>query len=112
MMKNAIMDIILNAGDARAKSLMALRSARLGDFDKAEEQLKSASESMVLAHRVQTELIQKEVSGETQELSLLMVHAQDHLMTAMAIKDMVCELVDYAKSINSIVIQRKEELTK
>jgi len=109
-MEDVIMSIILNAGDARAKSLMALRSARLGDFAQAEEHLKKASESMVLAHEVQTELIRKELAGEEQELTLLMIHAQDHLMTAMAIKDMVCELVDYAKSLSSIVIKRKEEL--
>lgn len=108
-MEQEIMNIILNAGDARAKCLIALRAARKGEFEKAEKELKNASKAMVLAHKVQTALIQKEISGESQEVSLLMVHAQDHLMTAMAIKDMVIELVDYAKDLHSIKTKRKED---
>lgn len=98
-MEEEIMTIILNAGDARSKSLIALRSARKGDFEHAEEMLEQAGKSMVLAHQTQTTLIQKEISGEKQEVSLLMVHAQDHLMTAMAIRDMVDELVKFAKDL-------------
>lgn len=109
-MEEIIMNIILNAGDARSKSLVALKRARQGEFAEAKKLLKEAGESVTLAHRSQTELIQKEVSGEKQEVSLLMVHAQDHLMTALAIKDMVTELVDYAEELNSMVIKGKEEL--
>ena len=99
-MEEEIMTIILNAGDARSKCLLALKSARKGEFEKAKEQLKQVSQSMVLAHDVQTRLIQKEISGEKHEVSLLMVHAQDHLMTAMAIRDMVEEMVAYAEELD------------
>lgn len=101
-MEQEIMNIILNAGNARAKCLIALKTARTGDLEKAEEQLKVATESIVIAHKYQTELIQREVSGEKQEVNLLMVHAQDHLMTALAIKDMVIELIEFAREINDI----------
>lgn len=99
-MEEEIMTIILNAGDARSKCLLALRSARKGEFEKAKEQLKEVSQSMILAHDVQTKLIQKEISGEKQEMSLLMIHAQDHLMTAMAIRDMVVEMIAYAEELD------------
>jgi len=101
-MEQEIMNIILNAGDARAKCLIALRAARKGDFGKANEYLKIATDSMVIAHKSQTELIQKEVSGEKQDVSLLMVHAQDHLMSALAIKDLVIELIEYARELHEI----------
>lgn len=104
-MEQEIMKIILNAGDARAKCLIALRKARNGEFEEAEKQLKEASESMVEAHKYQTELIQKEISEEQQEINLLMVHAQDHLMTALAIKDMVIELIEFAKEIHGIEVK-------
>lgn len=100
MMEEEVMTIILNAGDARSKCLLALKSARKGEFEKARDLLKQVSQSMVLAHDVQTKLIQKEISGKKQEVSLLMVHAQDHLMTAMAIRDMVEEMVAYAEELN------------
>ena len=104
-MEEEIMTIILNAGDARSKCLLALKSAR-GEFEKAKEQLKQVSQSMILAHNVQTRLIQKEMTGEKHQVSLLMVHAQDHLMTAMAIRDMVEEMVAYAEELNKKMEER------
>jgi PTS system cellobiose-specific IIA component len=38
-----------------------------------------------------------------------MVHAQDHLMTAMAIKDMVNEMIAFTEEINNRLEERKEE---
>ena len=35
-----------------------------------------------------------------------MVHAQDHLMTAMAIRDMVEEMVAYAEELNKKMEER------
>lgn len=107
-METIIMNIILHAGDARSKYLLAIKAARLNDFEKADDYLKQASESVVAAHQVQTELIQKEVQGEPQEVSLLMVHAQDHLMTALAIKDMAIEMIEYAKILHDKADTGKE----
>lgn len=50
---------------------------------------KTAAEELSKAHHYQTELIQNEAGGEKTEMTLLMVHAQDHLMNAMTVKDMV-----------------------
>ncbi|MBP2097727.1 PTS lactose/cellobiose transporter subunit IIA [Enterococcus rivorum] len=98
-MEDTIMKIILHAGDARSKSLLALKSVKQGDFEKARCLLEEARQSSVAAHKVQTELIQKEVSGETQTMTLLLVHAQDHLMTALSIRDVVLELINYFEVI-------------
>jgi len=98
-MEQEIMSIILNAGDARSKSLLAFREARKGNYEKANEYLKNASESMSIAHKLQTTLIQKEITGEPQEVSMLMVHAQDHLMNAMTIRDMAIEFIEFAKEV-------------
>ena len=53
---------------------------------------------MSQAHRSQTELIQGEARGEEKNLSLLLVHAQDHLMNAITIRDMAIEFIDVYKS--------------
>lgn len=98
-MEETIMNIILHAGDARSKSLLAIKAAKNKDFEKAHELLEEARKSSVSAHKSQTNLIQKEVSGEPQEVSLLMVHAQDHLMTALAIKDVAIEMTSYIESV-------------
>ncbi|MNJ80672.1 Lichenan-specific phosphotransferase enzyme IIA component [compost metagenome] len=43
---------------------------------------------------MQTRLIQEEAGGTKQEITLLMIHAQDHLMNAMTVKDMAKEFVE------------------
>lgn len=87
-MENDIMNIIMNAGNARTYCLSAIKAATNNDFDKARTLLKDAKTALTKAHKTQTKLIQSEVSGEKQEITLLMVHAQDHLMNALTIKDL------------------------
>ena len=107
-MEEMIMNIILNAGDARSKSLIAFKRAREYNFEEAKKLMKEANESLTLAHKAQTQMIQKEVSGDTQAVTLLMVHAQDHLMTAMAIKDMASEMIAFTEEIDKRLEPRKE----
>lgn len=104
-MEQIIMEIILNAGNARSSSLLAIKAAQNGDFPKAEELLSEAKKSVNLAHKSQTSLITAEVSGNKQDVSLLMVHAQDHLMTALSIKDVVTEVINYGKILEEKINQ-------
>ena len=75
------MQIILHAGDARNHMNEALEIAKTGDFEKAGVEIKKAEEEIVLAHKSQTNIIQKEAAGAEYTVSLLFTHAQDTLMT-------------------------------
>ena len=46
------------------------------------------------AHEVQTELLQREASGKKQPPTMLLVHAQDHLMTALTVKELAQEMIE------------------
>lgn len=85
--------IILNAGDARSHALEALRYAREQKFAEAEESMAQAKTKLIAAHCIQTDLLQAEASGEKQEINLLLIHAQDHLMTAILAKDLIEEMI-------------------
>ena len=100
-MTEIIMKIIINGGDARSGALSAIRSARGGNIDKARELLKEADQAISRAHEVQTDLIQAEARGEKTEMSLLMVHAQDHIMNAMTVRDLAEEMVGMLADKNS-----------
>lgn len=65
-----------------------------GDFALADEQIQKAEQSLLEAHHSQTKLIQGEARGEKTEVSLLLVHAQDHLMNAITFKDLAIEIVE------------------
>lgn len=86
--------LILHGGNARSCSMEAIDCAKRGEFTEAEAKLQEALEELKEAHRVQTDLIQKEAGGEKTEVTLLMVHAQDHLMNAITVKELASEFVE------------------
>lgn len=85
--------IISAAGDAQSNMLSALAEARKGAFEKAQELMALADKALHKAHKSQTEMIMKEAQGEKSEYSVLMVHAQDHLMNAMLSKQLIKEMI-------------------
>jgi PTS system cellobiose-specific IIA component len=89
-----IFKIIVNGGDARSHSMEAIQFAKQGKIAEARDALSKAYDNLGEAHKVQTGLIQDEAAGKSMEVSLLMVHAQDHLMNAITIKDLAQEFVD------------------
>lgn len=93
-------EIVAYAGDARSKYVEALNYANEGNFTQAESLIKEAGELINEAHKVQTQMIQMEAAGEKVEVSFLMVHAQDHLMTVMLLRDIVNNFINLAKKIN------------
>jgi len=102
------MQIILHAGDARSKCLMALQKINEEKIDEAKTLISQANVEINLAHKVQTEMIQDEANGNKKEVSLLMVHAQDHLMTAIAIRDMVITFIAYASMMEQKIKNLEE----
>lgn len=86
--------LILHGGNARSNAMEAIQFAKSGEFEKAKEALNQAKNELLQAHQIQTSLIQNEAAGNKTEISLLLVHAQDHLMNAMTIKDLAEYIVD------------------
>lgn len=86
--------IILYAGNARSSAMEAIAFAKEGKFTEAKEKLEDAKKEINEAHHFQTELIQAEARGEGVDMNVILVHSQDHLMTAMVVKDMAIEFVD------------------
>ena len=95
-----IMGLIMHGGDAKSSAMDAIYAAKTGNFDEAEEQLEASEEALVKAHESQTDLLTKEASGDSVELSLLMVHGQDHLMNAITFKDLATEMIDVYRTID------------
>ncbi|CUH95561.1 hypothetical protein P22_1632 [Propionispora sp. 2/2-37] len=92
-MEEVAFNIILHAGDARSHALEALRYAREQKFTEAAASMAEAKAELIAAHHIQTNLLQSEADGKKQDISLLLVHAQDHLMTAILAKDLIEEMI-------------------
>lgn len=79
-------EIVAYAGDAQTDLLAALDAAREGDFEKAEQLHKDASDALIGAHDTQTKLLSQEAGGGEMEMTFIMAHAQDTLMTTMILE--------------------------
>ncbi|WP_371376071.1 PTS lactose/cellobiose transporter subunit IIA [Sporomusa aerivorans] len=102
MTEEVIFAIILHAGNARAEAYDGLRAAQAGDFPKAAGHLAAAEAEISAAHRVQADMLQQEAQGKKTDISLLIVHAQDHLMTALAEKTLIENMVEMHKTIRQL----------
>lgn len=87
------MTIIANSGDARSFAFQALAEAKEGNGEEAENLLKKAEESANLAHKAQTELLFAEANGEKNDINVLLIHSQDHLMTSMLAIELIREII-------------------
>ena len=95
----AIMNLIIYGGDGKSSAMEAIHATKEGNFDLADEKIRAAEKSLLEAHHTQTEMLTQEANGDSVEMSLLMVHGQDHLMTGMMFKDLAKELVDVYRTI-------------
>lgn len=93
-MEQIIFEIISYGGTAKAIVYEAMAAAQNGKFDEAEELLKEADENLVHAHQIQTNLIQEEARGEHHPVTVLFVHAQDHLMEAMEVRSLADNIIN------------------
>ena len=76
---------------------MAMESislAKEAKFEEAKELLAEARAEVNKAHRFQTNLIQAEANGSKNEISVLLIHSQDHLMNGMTVLDMAEEFIN------------------
>ena len=85
--------IIVAAGHARTLAFEALKAARKHDFEAAHRLLEESGKAALEAHRQQTALLSKEANGDHTPVDVMLVHAQDHLMTAMLAQELIEEIL-------------------
>lgn len=95
-----IFEIISNAGDAKSLAYESLEMVENKDYEEASENLRMADDQLKRAHNTQTKLIQNEINGDKVTMSLLMVHAQDHLMGSESEITLIKHLISLQKQIH------------
>ena len=98
-LEETVMGLIINAGMSRSLCFEALRQARAGQFAEADDLLRQAAEAANAAHAVQTRLIEADEGEGKIPVTLILVHAQDHLMTAMLAPELVTELIELHRKL-------------
>lgn len=86
-------EIISAVGTARSSYIEAIQEAKSGNFDRARQLIGEGDESFATGHDAHAQLITKEANGE-KTVSLLILHAEDQLMSAEGFKIIALEFID------------------
>ncbi len=100
-LESTVMELIINAGESKSCAMQALMSAKKGEWDQVDELLAQSTEAAKRAHRVQTELIGMDEGEGKVPVNLIMVHAQDHIMTSMLAREMIEELIEIHRKLQA-----------
>ena len=94
--------IISSVGTARSSYIEAIQKARVGDFEGAEACIVSGQQEFLKGHEAHFELLQKETNGEPVGGSLLLIHAEDQLMSAEGFKIIAEELIENYRKMDAL----------
>ncbi|MGL4774627.1 MAG: PTS lactose/cellobiose transporter subunit IIA [Clostridium sp.] len=92
-------EIISEVGTAKSLFMEALEFAENGDFEKAEATFQEGKEQLTKGHHPHMKLVQQEAAGEGVKLNLLLMHAEDQLMTTEILKELVGKMINIHKKL-------------
>lgn len=96
------MQLILHSGTGRSMAIEAVRQLlKDGDVQAAQDKVTAAGKEIGEAHDIQTAMMTAECAGQSVEKSILLIHAQDHFMTALAVRDMAQLMVEMYASLHA-----------
>lgn len=107
VMIDASFNLILHAGNARSSAMEALYLSNTGDWQEAEKKYEEARSEFELAHNVQTNLLIENARGAQLIPDILMVHAQDHFISAMVCLELCKEMTKMYHKIYEILDSKK-----
>lgn len=102
VLEQICVELISHVGVARSNYIEAIQKAKAGDYAEAEACMKAGKEEYLLGHDAHFELIQKEARGEHIQVPLILIHAEDQMMSAEAFQVIVEELIASYKKINQM----------
>lgn len=94
-------EIITNVGSARSFFVEAIAQAKKGDFEAAQASMHQGEEAFKLGHHAHADLVQAEANEENVQVTLLLVHAEDQLMSAEGFKIIANEFIDLYRNLKS-----------
>jgi PTS system cellobiose-specific IIA component len=101
--------IISSVGMAKSSYMEAIKIANMGDFIKAEEKIKEGEEFFNQGHQVHASLLQMEANKEIQTPTVLLIHAEDQLMSAETIHTLALQLILLQKRLYALENQSSRE---
>ncbi|WP_241161888.1 MULTISPECIES: PTS lactose/cellobiose transporter subunit IIA [unclassified Enterococcus] len=93
-------DIIRQVGTAKSKVMESMQKSRKGEFEEAKQLIQEANKHLLEGEKTHFQVITKEAKegtkakGKNIELTILFIHAEDQLMSAVTLRDLAQELLE------------------
>ena len=94
--------IISAVGTARSCYIEAIQEAKQKNYDRAKELIEEGDKSFVEGHDAHLKLLQDEAEGKSTTTSLLVLHAEDQLMSAEGFMLIALEFIDVYHRIDAL----------
>ncbi len=98
--ETACFQIITYVGTARTHFINAIHCAKEGKYDEAAELIKQGDEAFSLGHNAHADLLTMDANGEISNGYMLLMHAEDQLMSAEAFRILADEFITLYKRID------------
>lgn len=92
--------LISNCGNARSCYVEAINQAKEKNFEEVEKLIAEGNECFNMGHKVHAQMIQAEAQGNGMNFSLIIVHAEDILMSAETLKIISENFIDVYKKMD------------
>ena len=95
-----IFQLISAAGAAKSTYMEALQLAKKGKYEEAKATIAQGDELYAQGHHVHADMLAESAQGVSNGAALILVHAEDQMMSAETIKVMVEELIALYQKVN------------
>ena len=94
--------IISAVGTARSMYIEAVALAKQGKVEEARQQIKDGEVIFAGGHTEHAKIITNEASGTKTEINLLLMHAEDQLMSAETLRIIASEFIDVYEALQKL----------
>lgn len=95
-------ELISKVGFARSSYIEAIQCAKEGKTKECQELVDIGNEAFSEGHKVHSKMIQQEASGKSVKVNVILLHAEDLLMSAEAFKILSSEFIDVYHTIRKL----------
>ncbi|PFG58353.1 PTS system cellobiose-specific IIA component [Vibrio sp. ES.051] len=94
-----LMTLLCEVGEARSLFMQALLEARQQNLELVQELLAQGDAVLTNVHKSQTSLIGFDEGIGKVQMTLILTHIQDHIMTTMLCRDLAIEIIELRKEL-------------
>ena len=87
-------EIISTAGSARSHALEAIAAAKIANYENAFAAIQQGEQELITAGQAHLKLVSQEAQGSKVMISMLLLHAEDLMISAQMMLDMSKTFVD------------------